>query len=274
MIALLGSGGYIGSAFRSELSRRNIPFVGPDYESYCYRFFDNFDGFVNQNNIDFVINCSAFIPKPSVSLCDQKQSETIQGNVLLPAMLANVCQLRGIPLAHISTGCLWSDGQEHLENDTPTRNFNGYCGFYVGTKLLAEQEISKWHKHYIWRIRLPFDEIDNDRNYLSKIANYDQVWDQENSISHRGDFVKACLDLWERKAMYGIYNITNPESVRSLDIAEKMFEMGIKKQVPKYLPDQPGACKLNVIKLLSTGVKIRPVEEAIEESLKLWKPRV
>jgi UDP-glucose 4,6-dehydratase len=31
-------------------------------------------------------------------------------------------------------------------------------------------------------------------------------------------------------------------------------------------------CVMNVSKLLSTGVRMRPVIEAIEESLKNWKP--
>jgi len=31
-------------------------------------------------------------------------------------------------------------------------------------------------------------------------------------------------------------------------------------------------CVMDVSKLLSTGVKIRPVEEALEHSLKNWKP--
>ena len=45
---------------------------------------------------------------------------------------------------------------------------------------------------YLWRLRIPFDEFDNPRNYLSKVQNYAKVYDNVNSISHRGDFVSAC----------------------------------------------------------------------------------
>ena len=65
-------------------------------------------------------------------------------------------------------------------------------------------------RSYIWRLRIPFDELDSARNYLSKVQRYPKVYDNVNSISHRADFVRACLDLWEQRAPFGTYNVTNP----------------------------------------------------------------
>ncbi len=69
------------------------------------------------------------------------------------------------------------------------------CSFYSGTKALGEEAISDIGQNYIWRLRIPFDQFDNPRNYLSKLQNYPKVYDNVNSLSHRGDFVAACLDL-------------------------------------------------------------------------------
>jgi UDP-glucose 4,6-dehydratase len=104
-----------------------------------------------------------------------------------------------------------------------------------------------------------------------------------NSISHRADFVKACLDLWERRAPFGIYNVTNPGFVTTRHVVgmiqkilkpAKRFEFWANdEEFYRLAVKTPRSnCVLDVSKLLSTGVKMRPVEEAIEDSLKNWKP--
>lgn len=266
MILLLGASGYIGSAFAKELTARNI-YWKSTHHALAPRTILAIGG-----SIDLVINCAAFIPPESVSLCDKYQRETIAGNVVLPSVLAITCGMRGIPLAHISTGCLWSDGMEHTEEDEPQRAFTGHCGFYIGTKVMAEEAVSGSGKHYIWRVRLPFDEKDSPRNYLSKLAKFTEVWDHENSLSHRGDFARACLDLWEMRAPWGTYNVMNPGSMKAAEICGRLIEHGKRDTFPKITPGAQGGSLVSVQKLLATGVKIRSVEEAINDSIKNWKP--
>ncbi len=69
-------------------------------------------------------------------------------------------------------------------------------------------------------MRIPFDQFDNPRNYLSKLQSYAKVYENVNSLSHRGDFVAACLELWRRRAPFGIYNVTNPGFVTSRQVVE------------------------------------------------------
>lgn len=273
-VLLLGGTGYIGGSFEEELENRGIDYINisrgaidyTDYRTLCFYFEKTY------HQYDLCINAAAYIPHQSVSLCDEHPKETIKGNVLLPTNLARVLEQECIPLAHISTGCLWSDGIEHTEEEPPQRAFKGYCGFYVGTKILAEEEVRKYPEHYIWRVRLPFDEFNNDRNYLTKISKFAQVWEQNNSCSHRRDFVKACLDMWLAKVPYGTYHVTNPGFLNSVDVLYEMQRRGlVYDHEPEILRgNTQGECRLSVKKLLSTGVKIRPVEEAFEESLKNW----
>ena len=64
------------------------------------------------------------------------------------------------------------------------------CSYYSGTKVLGEAAIKEvGGNYYIWRLRIPFDEYDSPRNYLTKLIRYDKLLDAENSVSHLGDFV-------------------------------------------------------------------------------------
>ena len=46
------------------------------------------------------------------------------------------------------------------------------------------------------------------------------MYDNVNSISHRGDFARACLALWDYRAPFGAYNITNPGFVTTRQVVE------------------------------------------------------
>ena len=132
------------------------------------------------------------------------------------------------------------------------------------------------------RLRIPFDAWDNPRNYLTKVQRYPKVYDNVNSLSHREDFVRACLDLWERRAPFGTYNVTNPGFVTTRQVVrliEKILQPKRKfefwasdEEFYKVAAKTPRSnCVLDVSKLLATGVKLRPVEEALLAALKDWK---
>jgi dTDP-4-dehydrorhamnose reductase len=270
MKVLLIGQGYIGSAFAAELKAR-----GADWSAASHREVGSFSNALNllrKREPDILINAAAFIPPNSVAECDSKPAETILGNTMFPQTLAHACEAAGVAMAQISTGCLWSDSAEHTEEDPPQRAFTGHCGLYVGTKVVAEEAVKKYEKAYVWRVRLPFDEFNTARNYLSKLIRYSQVYDHINSLSHRGDTVKACLDLWEKRTPFGTYNVTNEGAIAARDIIKMMEERRMLDHTPQFVPGPNGGSKLSVKKLLNTGVKIRHVNEAVAESLAKWKP--
>lgn len=172
------------------------------------------------------------------------------------------------------------------ESDAPNFSFrDGPCSFYSGTKALGEEAIVGVGQSFIWRLRIPFDEFDNARNYLSKVQRYAKVYDNVNSISHRADFVKACLDTWKLRAPFGIYNVTNPGYVTTRHVVEQIEKiLKPKRKFAFWKNDaefyQTAAktprsnCVMDSSKLLKAGVKIRSVEEALEDSLENWKPEI
>lgn len=275
MILLLGASGYIGTAFQSELSARKHHYLC--VERNIYARFDTFLNFLRRTRPDFVINCSGYIGKPNVDACENKKAETILGNIVLPVSIAHACYTAGVPLGQISSGCLYSGSCNYKETDPTNFDFRHTSSFYAGCKALAEEAVAGLDKIYIWRLRLPFDEFDNPRNYITKLLTYDKLYDAENSLSHRGDFVKACLDLMELKAPYGCYNMCNPGAVTTRQVVDMMNNVpGMKRDFKWFVGDDEfykhaiaprSNCTLNMDKLLLAGVKIRNVRKAMMESL-------
>jgi dTDP-4-dehydrorhamnose reductase len=281
MIALTGSSGYIGSEFAKVIAERGIGLSCVRREEYSD--FQTLRTFLFDNQPELLINCAAFVTKPSVDLCEDHKYETLMGNLVLPATITHACRATHTPLLHVSTGCLFNGengGKGYSETDVPHLTFNTGAGYYVGSKEAAEHVVREYDNAYICRIRIPFDHIDNDRNYLSKLQRFDKVYNGRNSLAHRGDFVKACLDLFQMGAPYGTYNVVNVGSVSAQEICI-MIRLILKREKPFEYWDErefmtnvartiKSNCTLDVSKLLDTGVKMRTVHEAVEDSLKNW----
>jgi dTDP-4-dehydrorhamnose reductase len=178
-ILLLGATGYIGSAFRQEIERRNLKAVvwqrstGWDYSNRAM-----LRRAINDWKPKFLINCAAFVKDGVVDNCEDDKAQTLGTNLALPVMLSEECQRAGVTLLHVSTGCLFNGdngGKGWSETDEPQLSFSTKCGVYVGAKELAERLIRPYEKHYICRIRLPFDRYDFHRNYISKLMRYPKV---------------------------------------------------------------------------------------------------
>lgn len=314
MILLLGGTGYVGQAFASELARRQLEFRALSRHELDYTRFDILLPLLRSVTPELLINAAGYTGKPTVDACEFDKGGTIAGNLLLPQTIAHACKIAGVPWGHVSSGCVYSgaklptgDGwqtvkdlmspavrtvlasQPHalrgfVETDLPNFCFQDLpCSFYSGTKALAEAAITGLGCNYIWRLRIPFDEFDSPRNYLSKIQNYPRVYENVNSLSHRRDFVSACLDLWALRAPFGIYNVTNPGYVTTHQVADliqqrlkpsRAFEYWASdEEFYRLAAKTPRSnCVLDVTKLLATGVRMRPVLEALEESLAHWQP--
>ncbi len=316
MVVLLGASGYIGEAFAAELQRRSIPFLPLARAQLNYADFKLLLNFLRERRPDLVINAAGHTGRPNVDACEDQKAETLQGNTLLPMTVAHACLAAGTPWAHVSSGCIYSGAKvrrpdkeewtvERDLNTPPLRElfakaperFQGFeeidppnftfrrppCSFYSGTKALAEEALTGLGNGYVWRLRIPFDEIDGARNYLSKLLRYARVYDNINSLSHRSDYARACLDLWQQRAPFGFYNVTNPGAVSTRDVIQLMEQIRPPGRPFEFWASDEefyrlGAktprsnCILNVDKLLAAGVQMRPVAEALRAALAEWRP--
>jgi len=315
MVILLGASGYIGQAFCKELKRRGIPFRPVSRKEIDYTDYRVLRATLQKEKPDFVINAGGFTGKPNVDACENQRGETIAGNVTLAQTVAQACDVTGISLGFVSSGCIYTGAKVQREcgtwavedrlteplvsellskrsdrvagfTETDKPNFcftHNNCSFYSGTKALAEEVMAGFPDFYVWRLRIPFDEFDGVRNYLSKVQRYAKVYQNWNSISHLGDFVVACLDSWLQKIPGGIYNITNPGYVSTREVVEKI-QIQLK---PEWNPvfwrsddefyrfgavTPRSNCILDTAKILKAGIRIRSVGEALENALTCWCP--
>jgi dTDP-4-dehydrorhamnose reductase len=312
MILLLGSSGYIGSAFAAELERRGTPFYVLTRKELDYTQFEPLWRHLRDRKPSFVLNAAGFTGRPNVDACENARAETLLGNTLFPQSLAQACLVTNTPYGHVSSGCIYSGAKViengttriardlttpdakkivaeqpsklagFLETDPPNFSFRSPpCSFYSGTKALGEEVMNGVGQGYLWRLRIPFDEFDNPRNYLTKVQSYAKVYDNVNSISHRTDFVRACLDLWNIRAPFGTYNVTNPGWITTRHVIAKIQEIlktgkhfefwADDTEFYKFAKAPRSNCILDINKLLGAGIKIRPVDEALTDSLRNWR---
>ncbi|MGD0348717.1 MAG: sugar nucleotide-binding protein [Verrucomicrobiota bacterium] len=314
MILLVGASGYVGHAFARELHRRRSSFIPLTRTALDYTSFDLLFDYVQKMKPEFIINAAGYAPNPNVDSCELAQEEVLCANALLPQTIARVCLMTDTPWGHVSSGSIYVGakvaaewGRMRIERDLNhpelRRLFAGHpekvqgftewdepnfsfrhapCNFYSGTKALAEEAIRGVGLSYIWRPRMLFNECDETRNLLSKLQHYARVYDNVNSISHLDEFVRACLELWERQAPFGIYNVVNPGAITTRRIVEmiqrilkpdRRFEFW--KNDEEFYRCQAKTprsnCILDASKLLSLGVRMRPVEEALEDALERWQ---
>jgi dTDP-4-dehydrorhamnose reductase len=312
MVILLGSTGYIGQAFLQAIAERGLAVHAPTRQQVDYTDFQALRAYLQATKPGFLINAAGYTGKPNVDACEINRADTLQGNTLFPAMVGQACASLGIPFGHVSSGCIYTgakiaiNGQTRVERDLTApevhkvidknpQAINGFteedepnftfrqppCSFYSGTKAMAEEALRVLPENYIWRLRIPFDHINSPRNFLSKLQYYAKVYNNVNSLSHRGDFVRACLDLWQRKAPFGIYNVTNPGFVSSAQVVTMIQRILQPARAFKFWSDDAefyaqaaktprSNCVMDVSKLLKAGVKMRPVEEALDAALTTW----
>ena len=280
MYIILGKNGYIAEAIIKELKSRDLPHVAWSRSEVNYTAQNDLWYNILKLNTDDVtiINCAGYIGKPNVDACELAKADCVEGNVVFPAMISQLCHDKGYDFVQISSGCIYGGYQKHF-NETDPPNFDFQNGsFYSGTKALAEKLVLQNNpRSYIFRLRIPFDSHESPRNYITKILNYNQVLDVENSFSHRADFAKYCIELIQMNAPRGIYNVTNRGSATTSDVIDmihkhllpdKQFETFSNLDAFMAQVTTPRSnCVLDTSKLEEL-INIRDVHDALEQSIR------
>jgi len=303
MIILLGSAGYVGQVFQTQLTGRSVEWEALSGRQFTFANKADLVDSLKTKKASFLINCAGYTGKPNVDACELDKGNCLDGNAILPSVIREVCAEVGIGWGHVSSGCIYAGerpgGGGWREDDAPNFSFRQPpCSFYSGTKALGE-EVLGWQeadrgaewlawehesepKGYVWRLRIPFNENDGPRNYLSKLQRYENLLQARNSLSHLEDFVEACWSCVEKEVPYGIYNVTNPGSVTTSDVVELILKHGVNNKDYKFFDSEEefmskaaktprSNCVLDTAKLKSVGIHMRPAQEALDWSLKNWK---
>ena len=288
MILLLGGSGYVGQAFQHFLQSRDINFVSLTRSSIDYTRPETLAAFLYEMQPSFLINCAGYTGKPNVDACEDHKAECLFGNAVLPGIISRACQTTATPWGHVSSGCVYdgrrADGAGFTEEDPPNFSFRSdNCSFYSGTKGLGEEVLTDDKNCFVWRLRIPFSEVDSPRNYLSKLIRYERLLRAENSLSQLDEFVRSCWKCWERRIPFGIYNMTNPGFVTTDEVVDLIRASGVAPKDFSFFEDDDefmrvaartprSNCVLDSSKLSETGIEMTEVHEAIAIALRNWRP--
>jgi 3,5-epimerase/4-reductase len=287
MIYILGGSGYVGQAYQALFRRKGLSFRNLRRAEIDYANPETLIRAIEKDRPEFLINAAGYTGKPNVDACELHKAECLLGNAVLPGVIAQACEAAGVPWGHVSSGCIYSgDGPGEngfTELDTPNFTFRtNNCSFYSGTKGLGEEVLAGHPNVYVWRLRIPFDGVDNPRNYLTKMMRYARLLEATNSISELDEFVEATLACWTKRVPFGTYNVTNPGKVTTREVVQLIRESGVCNKDYQFFADEAefmktaaktprSNCVMDSSKLASVGITLTPVREAIARNLKAWR---
>jgi len=284
MLTLLGANGFIGKWMTNSLRYSQISFTPLSRIDLNYYDAKRLRNFLASNQSRYLINCAGFTGKPNVDACESAKYESLQGNAVLPGIIREVCEDLKIPWGHISSGCIYSgrreDGKGWTEKNEPNFSFRSPpCSFYSGTKALGEEVLEGAENCFVWRLRIPFNHEPSPRNYLQKLLNYENLLEAENSVSHLDEFCQKCIECFTKDVEPGIYNMTNPGSITTRQVTEWMIKEGLTDKKFKFFNSEEefmtkaaiaprSNCVLDTTKAEKAGIGMRPVEEAMIDSIR------
>jgi dTDP-4-dehydrorhamnose reductase len=287
MIYLLGGSGYVGGAYQALLTRKGISFRNLRRAEVDYTDRDVLRAALLRDRPEFLINAAGYTGKPNVDACELHKHECLHGNAVLPGIVAEACADAGIPWGHVSSGCIYTgarpDGRGFTEADTPNFTFRtNNCSFYSGSKALGEEVLAGKPQVYVWRLRIPFDNVDNPRNYLTKLLRYQRLLDASNSISHLEEFCAATFACWGRRVPFGTYNVTNPGHVTTREVVDLIRKSGVSNKEFDFFKDEAefmqlaaktprSNCIMDSSKLARVGIEMTEVHEALARDLRSWR---
>ena len=288
MILLLGGNGYVGNAIQKNLAGRSLPFTVASRASSDYSSLPVLVKMLRELRPEFLINAAGYTGKPNVDACEIHRTECLDGNAVLPGVIREACEQTDTPWGHVSSGCIFTgakaDGSGFTESDAPNFSFRqDNCSFYSGCKALGEEVLDGAENCFIWRLRIPFNNINSERNYISKMMRYDRLLMATNSLSQLDEFADACVASWTQRGPFGTYNLTNPGSVTTRDVVRLIQKHGLSNrdfqffesddQFMKLAAKTPRSnCVLDSTKAIAAGLPLSPIEESLEKAMKNWKP--
>ena len=286
MVILLGGSGYVGLAYQKLFTRLGVPFRNLARKQVDYTDSHQLADLLAESGAEFLINAAGYTGKPNVDACESDKAECLFGNAVLPGRVQAACERAGVPWGHVSSGCIFSGerpgGGGFREEDAPNFSFRtNHCSFYSGTKALGEEVLAGAENCFVWRLRIPFNQFDSPRNYLTKVMTYARLLEAANSLSQLDDFVRTTFECWQRRVPFGTYNVTNPGRVTTREVVDLIRASGVSDKAFEFFSDEDefmrlaaktprSNCVLDTAKLQATGIEMPEVHDAVADSLRRW----
>lgn len=264
---------------------------------YDYLDKDILNSLLDNYKPKFVINAYGFTGKPNVDSCEDHVEECRERNIYDSIHICSIIGEKDIPCINISTGCLYNDENGCVFNEDDKHNFgvgNPTASVYSKSKSEFESKFINYCifgqgsdaepvRQYLLRIRMPFDDEMDDKNYINKIIKYDKLINYPNSVTYVYDLVKFIETIIEKEVPRGIYNVVNKNPIKAEDVIEIWNQVTENdKQIDKWysvddllsmglMKCRRSNCVLSTEKIEKYYPALIDSRIAVREAINMWK---
>jgi nucleoside-diphosphate-sugar epimerase len=235
-ILIFGANGWIGSKVVKLLqdASMNVYFSNSradDIESIKAELDSLSWSYINITHImSFIGRTHGIYENQKISTIDYlekpgKLVENVRDNLFAPISLAILCKERNIHFTYLGTGCIFDFDDQHpfgeeVNGFTEESKPNFFGSSYSIVKGFTDQLMHNFENSALnVRIRMPITDEVNERNFITKITNYQKICSIPNSMSVLNELLPVMIDL-ALKNETGTINLTNPGLVSHNEILE------------------------------------------------------
>jgi 3,5-epimerase/4-reductase len=235
---------------------------------------------IQRHQPDVVFSAVGVKGKPNVDWCDAHPYETVQGNVLVPLLLAQACAKAGVYLLHLGSGCIFYGDSPHPDHAWRENDFGNPLPVYSRSKWAADLVLSTMPNVGIARLRMPIDHIPSSGNLIDKVSSFSKVIDVENSVTIIDDLMSVCHQLLERQ-LPGLFHATNPGIMKHRDLIELYRDLVNPSHTCEWISNNDLVVQgivsktrsnniLTSDRLIQAGIVMRPVSEALRDTMEKY----
>lgn len=156
---------------------------------------------------------------PTIDYLEHKDKLLInvRDNLYAPIVMTILCHKYNIHLTYLGTGCIFNNlahEKQYNENDKP--DFFGSS--YSVVKGFTDQLLHFYNDTVLnVRIRMPIVGYHHQRNFITKIVQYEYICSIQNSMTVLPDMIPVLIDM-AKKQVTGTINLTNPGTIEHNEI--------------------------------------------------------
>ena len=207
------------------------------------------------------------------------QIETWQGNTILPLLIVEACQARGVYLLHLGTGCIFYGAAPDPRGWKET-DYGNPVAVYTRSKYAADLVLETIPNVGIARLRMPIDDRPSPGNLIDKLARYPKIIDVENSVTILSDLIDTLYQLLEKRAS-GIFHTVNPGIMRHRELIRLYEELVDPNHKNEWITEadlvaQGLATKKRSNNIMQSenleklGIHMRPIDVALRDTMERY----
>lgn len=289
-VLVYGSKGWIGAQFCDILKKHNILYVSSELRANKY---ENVLCDLTEHSPTHVISfigrthgCYNGVNYSTIDYLEQpgKLKDNIRDNLLAPLVIAKACQdySNSVHYTYLGTGCIFTYDENHpFENETngftEDDEANFFGSSYSTVKGTTDKLMSLLNSDTCLnlRIRMPITNIDNPRNFITKITNYNKICSIKNSMTVLPELLPLVLKMMTQQET-GTINLTNPGLISHNEILEMYKEIVDKEftwnnftieEQAKILASERSNNYLDTSRLQKLFPEVKNIKDSVREML-------